>query len=264
MRVRHLVLAAVAAVAAVSPARAALVLDYVLVPAITSGATPGAALNGTTLTLVPGTDVFLQIALRDTTGAGPNGGQPPGTVPWQTNGGAGGAGSLILGAFFVQFDSVPGVAVNPSPTSNLNARLVGGDYASLTAGTNPPTFTRFGGLIQGGSESDVATVPDPLNQNRIALFNLRISALAPGSGTFHLRDPNPTPASADNATLANSNPGNNDGTLATIDDLLFGPAFTNTFDLNVVVTPEPTSLALCGMALAGLGYRKLRRKKVSA
>jgi len=250
------VLAAVAAVAAVSPARAALVLDYIVVPTITSGASAGPAINGTTLTLVPGTDVFIQVALRDTTGN---------TVPWNSNGGLGGPGSLCLGAFFVQFDSVPGVAVNPSPTTPINARLVNGNtYGSASAGSSPPTFTRFGGLINGGFEDDPTTVPDPANQNRIALFNLRVSPLGAGSGTFHLRDPNPTPASADNATLANATPGNNDGTLATIDNLLFGASFTNTYDLNVVVTPEPSSMALCGLALAGLGVRKLRRKKVTA
>jgi hypothetical protein len=254
-----LVLAAAAALAVALPARAALVLEFIQVASTTEGPSSGPALTGT-LTLNPGDVVFLQVALRDTLGSGPNVGQP-GTVPWQTNGGLAGPGSVGLGAFFIRFDGLPGVAVNPSPTIATNARLVNPiDYGTVTAGTSPPTFTRIGGLLNFGSEP--GAVPDPANQNRIALFNLRVQAIGQGSGVFRLRDPNPAPTSVDNAILSDSDLGGspNAGTISGIDDLLFGASFTNTYDLPIVVTPEPTSLAFAGLALAGLGVRKFRRK----
>jgi hypothetical protein len=248
-----LVLAAAAVMAAALPARAALVLEFIQVASTTATISNGPAL--TNLTLDPGDTVFLQVALRDTTGN---------TLAWQTNGGNAGPGSLGLGAFFVRFDGLPGVAVNPSPTIATNARLVDPiNYGTVTSGTSPPTFTRIGGLLNFGSEPGL--VPDPAAQNRIGLFNLRITALAGGSGTFTLRDPNPAPTSVDNAVLADSDLGGfpNAGTIIGIDQLIFGATFLDTYTLPVVVTPEPTSMTLAGLALAGLGYRKLRRNKVA-
>jgi len=254
------VLAAVAALATVGSARAALILEYVEVASTTAVLSNGPAL--TSLTMDPGTTRFIQVVMRDTTGPG-NGG-PPGTVAWQTNGGNAGPGSLGLGAFFVRFDGIPLVAVNPSPTVATNARLVDPiNYGTVTSGTNPPTFTRLGGLLNFGSEPGLT--PDPAAQNRIGLFNLRITALAAGAGTFTLRDPNPAPTSVDNALLQDADLGGspNPGTIVGIDNLLFGAGFNLTYDLPVVVTPEPTSMTLAGLALAGLGYRKLRRKTVA-
>jgi len=261
MRVRHLLLAAAAVVAISMPARAALVLDYLLDPGQDIG-NPTASLGSlatnpplTSLTMNQGDTVVLQVALRDTTGS---------TIAWSR---VAGANYHSLGAFFMQFDSVPGVAVNPSPTDDTHAALVRpAQYAGVNSGTMPPAFTRFGGLINSGAELNANVVPSTANANRIFLFDLVIEAIGGGAGVFHLRDPNPTSNSADSATLNGFVNSANPGTLSTIDDLLYGANFQGTFDLPIVVigVPEPTSLAFAGLALAGFGVRKLRRKKVVA
>ena len=110
--------------------------------------------------------------------------------------------------------------------------------------------------------------PDPIS-HRIALFNLRIVASAAGgSGIFRLRDQNPAANSADCSVLNGQQifPTVVTGTIQPIDSLLFpylGPFPTfSSIDLpvNVAAIPEPSSMALCGLALVGVGYRKLRRK----
>lgn len=195
MRMRTITVLVV--LAAALPARAALVLEYIQVSSITAPLSSGPAL--TSLSMVEGGVTFLQVALRDTLGSGPEYGQPS-TVPWQTNGGNAGPGSLGIGTFFVRFDGVPLVAVNPLPQNNFNARLVDQvSYGLITVGSMPPTFTNIGGLLNFGSEP--GAVPNPAAQNRIALFNLRVTALGTGSGSFRLRDPNPAPPAVDNSLL---------------------------------------------------------------
>jgi hypothetical protein len=202
--------------------------------------------------LSPGETIFLQIALRDTTGT---------TLAWNTNGGAAGPGSLGLGAFFIRFTGVPGIAVNPSPTAPTNARLVhGANYGTVTSGTFPPAFTQIGGLLNFGFEP--GDVPNPANQNRIPLFNLRIVSVAAGSGAFTLGDPNPALSSVDNAVLLNADISGvpNPGTFQSIDQLLFGPTSTNVYSLPYVLIPEPSGFVLTGLAVAGLAWRAVRRR----
>jgi len=261
MRVRHLLLAAAAVMAISMPARAALVLDYLLDPG-QDISSPTAATGSlatqpplTALTMNVGDSVVLQVVLRDTTGS---------TIPWSRTAGA---NYKSLGSFFLQFDSIPGVAVNPDPTDDTHAALIRpAQYAGVNSGTNPPQFTRYGGLINSGAELSANTVPSTANANRIFLFDLLITAVGGGTGSFHLHDPNPTANSADTAVLNQFVNSANPGFLTTIDDLLFGANFQGTFDLPVVVigVPEPTSLAFAGVALVGFGVRKLRRKKVAA
>src|SRR4051812_32396500 len=107
---------AAAALAIASPARAALVLEYLQVNSISAAPATGPAL--TSLTMPAGGTTFIQVALRDTTGN---------TLAWSLNGSdatRAGPGSLGLFAFYIHFDSIAGVAVNPAPTDPTNANLV--------------------------------------------------------------------------------------------------------------------------------------------
>lgn len=255
------VLAFVALLAVATQSRAALIVEYIQVASMASPLSNGPALTQLTLDPTgPNSVAFIQVVLRDTIGSGPNGGEPPGTVNWQTNGGFGGPGSLGLGSFFVRFDGIPGVAVNPAPQNAANAQLVDlVNYGLIASGSMPPSHTNIGGLFNFGSEP--GAVPDPTAQDRIALFNLRITALGAGSGTFRLRDPNPAPSMADNQLLFGCGCHLCNGCPWPIDDLIFGPNFTNTYDLPVVVTPEPSSLLLLLLASGGLYARRTSSRR---
>ena len=260
MNARQLLLGLATMVAVSLPVRASLVLEYIQVNSINASLSNGPAL--TSLVMTSGQSYFLQVVLRDTLGSGPEFGQPS-TVPWNTNGGLAGPGSLGLGFFFVQIDAVPFVAVVPNSFLG-NAQLISATYGSISGGSGPPVLTQIGGIVNAGYEP--GDVPDPTHQNRIGLFNFRINALANGSGTFHLRDPNPLSAQVDNALLidADLNLDPNPGTLQPIDTLLFSDTgtfpTTKTYDLPITVVPEPSSMMLASMAAVGFGWRKLRRK----
>lgn len=276
MYLRNLVLAAVVALAAVMPARAALVFDFILIPNITAAANQtGPALTSLTFPTV-GSSLFVQVAMRDTVGSGWNGvSQGPGTLAWNPGptGGQPQANGLGLGAFFLQMDGNPqgagGYVQVPSPTNSTNIRLAVSDplsFGSIANGSNPggvppPPFTRFGGLVNSGFDP---LFPDPLNQNRISLFNMKLTGTVAGTGTFVIRDATPGSDNATNTGFDNTGSPAVPGVLNGIDPTIFGPSFLTTFALpfTVIGVPEPSSMVLCGMALAGIGYRKLRRKTV--
>lgn len=231
-------------------AGAGLVLEYIEVPNIAAGPSSGPAL--TSLTMTEGATRFLQVALRDTTGN---------SLAWNNNGGLAGPGSLGLGSFIANFRGIPLVAINPAPSNAANVRLVDqGNYGLVACGCPPGQIgTVYGGLLNFGSEP--GSLPDPSNQNRIALINLRINALGAGSGVFTLRDPNPAPAAVDFSALLDADPflTPNPGTVFPIDQLIFGPNSVNTFNLPVVVTPEPSALALIGVA--ALAFRRMGERR---
>jgi hypothetical protein len=261
MRFKLFMLAAVAALATAMPARATIVLEWHFAnsqvsTAYASGPNPdptsepdypviglvGLPIAGNTINLNQGQTVILQAVLHQIDSAGPN------VIPYVPGGGGG-----LIG-YGVRFDnSAPALATHIQPSANN----------TNTRGVNIDGFPGAGtGIVTQGSNSTVGstsaftTVRDVTgsdwynSDNFYPLFNFRFQATnsgAGGTGTLTFVDPS---GGADIGTVAVPN----------MDAGIFGSAPVLTF--NVAGIPEPSSMVLCGLGLAGLGMR-LRRKKVA-
>jgi hypothetical protein len=244
--------------------------------------------------LVEGQTVILQLMIRDNNPMGM-------TFPWAWGDGIqsppisniNGVGILAWGAIAQSGNgSVFGpTGPNPTPTNFANNRpvppieseLIGPDVP-LPASTYPlppgdysgnnfrPYSVSFSAFSATNARADAITnlldVGSPWENGDfprqragggflMPLFNMRFTAVAPGSTTLNLVDPNPTAA---DILVTGPN-----GAVMPGGDMLDAGMFSSYVPLNiqVVPVPEPTSMALVGMAIAGLGYRKLRRKKTT-
>jgi hypothetical protein len=299
MRLRNLVLAALAVVGGTTSARADLVLEFIPVASITSNGSTAPAVTSVNLTAGPTTPLFIQVALRDTnygntfpgtgssipaTGAYPT---PtwadPNNDPWPAN-----TQEFGLVQHFTRIQNVLNIGQptnmaqaniqppNPDSTTdgqfgNANLRLVGGTSlpsSFIAGGSNAPLFSDFGGLSSSGFllpnliYGGLGATPTGALNGRVPLFNFRLeapNALASGNEFIRLFDRSPD---ADFTVLR---AGQNSADLAnyiTLDSTIFSAAHPNfNLSVNIIPVPEPTSMALCGLALGGLVYRKLRRKK---
>jgi len=261
MRFKLFLLAAVAALATAMPARATIVLEWHLSTnqAATTYATAanpdatsngdydtngvvGPAVAGNTLNLAAGQSVILQAVLHQIDNVGPN------VFTYQPGGG----GGLI--AYGVRINnSASSLATHFQPSnSNANTRGVG-LYGFNGGGTTIVT----GGQGAAGSTSAFTIVRDLTtgdwynSDNFYPLFNFKFTAASSGpGGTGTLQFVDPQVGGADIGSVATPD----------MDAGIFGSAPTLTF--NVAGVPEPSSMVLAGLGLAGLGYR-LRRKKVA-
>jgi hypothetical protein len=153
---------------------------------------------------------------------------------------------------------------------NANLRLVGDaalPMSFIAGGSNAPILSDFGGLASAGFmipniAYDFFAAPNAALNGRIPLFNMRLEVLnnlVGGTQTMRLSDRSADP---DFTVLRNGSNSADLSNYITLDSVIFGgshPFFD--LNINVIAVPEPTSMALVGMALAGIGYRKLRRKK---
>lgn len=267
MKVRNLLLAAVAVLATSLPARAEIILGFRTMLASEAPPAQGLGLNGldipdnsdplggnantlgnptTGLTLNPGDSAYVQVTVRATaTNVG------PAQMAWGSNlSGTTNTQCVVWGVRLTISD--PSVATNPfifSPTLSENAENFSCQSPFGNAYPGQPftgNFRDFAGLSVGSGIS-ANNVTHVVNER--VVFTFRILAVSPGTSTFSLSRLPQDPAGV--WTLISGQ---------RLDDEIF----TQPYVLPVTVVPEPSSIALAGLAVAGFGYRKLRRKTTTA
>jgi hypothetical protein len=169
------------------------------------------------------------------------------------------------GAFIQGPSAVPGV--DPDWGNNRIA-LVDPYAAFFNAGSSPPIFSNFGGLRLTGrgtipNQNYGASMNAPELGGRLALFNFEISTVGtdPG-GTYPITIVDHWALNDFEVYNANSLVGQINERII-LDSVIFSAAHPS-YTLNVTVTatpvPEPSSFALVGMVLVGLGYKFKSRR----
>jgi len=271
MRFKLFLLAAVAALATAMPARATIVLEWHLAnsqSATTYSTAPnpdqgvggsneggagdyptigvaGPAIAGNSsanpFQLNQGQTVILQAVLHQIDTAGPN------HIDYVPGGGGG-----LIGYGVRINNSAPALATHLQPSNN-NLQTRGVNIYGFS-GNGATIVTQ--GFGSAGTTSSFTVVRDITTQDWYnsdgfyPLFNFKFTANNSGSGgpvTLTFADPS---GGADIGTVNQPN----------MDAGIFGSAPALFF--NVQGVPEPSSMVLCGLGLAGLGYR-LRRKKAA-
>jgi len=245
-------LACVAAVATAMPAKATLVFELwrpneqsdITLPSSATAANFAANYTPITapISLVPGQEMIVTAVLHqtDTNGA-----------DTFANVGTGATTQRLIGYGF-GFRYLPGVAVHKPPVDVFSGDGTMDNTSGLAAsgfsGT-PNVFTNVAG----------ASIPRDLTlsagyfaaSNFYTLASFRIQGVANGSGNLQFFDP----SNSDDIGSAVT-PG--------MDTLIYSHAPGGVYNFPIVVgVPEPSSMILVGVAVAGLGYRA-RRKKMAA
>jgi hypothetical protein len=290
MRVRNLALACVAVVAYAIPAHADVILDYHLstfVPANPGTVPPASQIPSTDalgpliagnsaanpLMLSQGQTIFLQICIQ-ANATPPTMISPDNQANWTPS--AGGSGNTMTTfAFGMNYPlSIVTQPYNPPSPPALNqnfsnARSQSGNQPDGTtpgyvfATGHPITFTNYNmgqtaitGLDLGAGLGTGTTVSGGVNLlSDTCIAVMKISAgMTAGTGQISLFDLNTAESAAGFGLLDGTN----------LDTLIFSAAHggQNSFPLfiQVAAVPEPSSMCLAGLAIAGFGWRKLRRK----
>ncbi len=271
MNGRTLAVVCMVALAVVAPARADIILGYAIssfVPAIPGTiypfATPiplfsptGAIISGNSalnpLIFVAGETKFIQVTIEGNANAP--------FLSAQSSWDAGTLTGMIASGLILNYP--PALVSQPfrdewGAAANVN-RPNAGSQAPLGVG-HPLTFVGPPGYNMGqtaitGADTGDGVFADAGILPPTPLFTFKVVAgLTPGVGVIRLFDLNPLVQ--------------NTGTFAgDFDPIIFAPAHNNyQLFINVIPVPEPSSMALAGLAFAGIGWRKLRRKttKVAA
>jgi len=164
----------------------------------------------------------------------------------------------------------PPNATIPGPNNGNNRiSLVNGLASFVNAGSMPPVFSDFGGLVAtGNGVMPSINWADFSNQaaigGRIALFNFEITTVASDLGGSYPITITDRSAFSD-FEVTSTGVGGPAGDRIALDSTIFSAAHpTYTLMVNVTPVPEPSSMALAGMALAGLSYKLRRKMKAKA
>jgi hypothetical protein len=172
------------------------------------------------------------------------------------------------GAFIAPPNAVPGI--DPDYGNNRIA-LTMPTAAFVNAGSLPPTFSDFGGLLATGN----GAIPNrnygtDANQaqlgGRFSLFNFEITVPdTSAGGTFPIVISDRSAFNDFEVRATGAGGVGTAGDRIALDSTIFSAAHS-TFTLNVNVTPvpEPSSIALIGMTVAGLGFKLRRKMKAKA
>jgi hypothetical protein len=296
MRVKHLALACVALLAWIIPARADVILTYHLstfVPANPANFYPpgtqiptndplGPALTGpgvinpnsptNPLVFVPGQVRFIQVAIQANAVA-PTMIAGQDQANWTPSGGGSGNTMTTFGFVFhyplalvtqpIDFPIGPFLNYNTPSSRAQSGPQPDGSVPGYQFSTGYPiTYPGYnmGGTAMTGTDNNAGLGTSNFTSNGINVLsdtNLAVFKIIAGnnlgSGVITMADLNTSPASAQFGLLDGTN----------LDTLIFSLAHGGpnaAFPLYIQVVPEPSSLVLAGLAMAGFGWRRLRKK----
>jgi len=166
------------------------------------------------------------------------------------------------GAFVAPPNAVPGV--DPD-NGNNRISLTHPTAAFLNAGSMPPVFSDFGGLLATGNGANLNTnygddVHQPQLGGRFSLFNFEITTVEsdPG-GTYPITLSDRSAFNDFEVRSVGSFGIGTPGDRIALDSVIFSAAHpTYTLNVTVIPVPEPSSIALVGMAFCGIVLRRWR------
>jgi hypothetical protein len=266
MRVKNLLLVVVAALATTLPAKADVLLGFRLLDPLVAPVSPNDAISDsyllsdglptTGLVMTPGQVQYVMMTIRST-----NTNVSPAQAVWYA------PFRLTTAGWNLTFDQniVNNPYINVPPPGSNDSNLFfqtpyGGDVFPQGASGYPAGYRQAVGLSTAGIRQP-GTAPNAaiLVERPLAVF--KVVAGGPGSTALVISPLTSGPGGPVQQNLWEVSE-NVPATNQYLDNTIFNAALGHgTYSLPVTVVPEPSSMALAGLAVVGFGWRKLRRKK---